>query len=161
MAFRFLPQTAQVQPCFCCSFILRRTASFSILTRPRRSLSDSPSQKSRIFSRSPAAAEENEPGTDGCCGADEAGAAFAFDCECCVCCERLFVEMGAAGGAGGLLMVLPVTDFAGALGTTGTADFAATNGLLPLATAEGVVRVPTAGAGGACAGGTAEPMQRS
>lgn len=54
-----------------------------------------------------------------------------------------------------MLMVLPVTDFAGALGTTGTADLAATKGLLPFATAEGVVRVPWAGAGAACAGGIA------
>jgi len=49
---RFRPHTAQLQLCFCCSFILRRTVSFSILTRLRRSSSPSPSQNSLMRSRS-------------------------------------------------------------------------------------------------------------
>ena len=49
---RFLPQTAQLQLCFCCSFIFLSTVSFSILTRLRRSSSDRFSQNSFIRSRS-------------------------------------------------------------------------------------------------------------
>ena len=45
----------------CCSFILRRTASFSTLTSDRRSFSLSPSQKSRIFSRSPVLVDATGP----------------------------------------------------------------------------------------------------
>ena len=52
MTNRFLPQTAQVQLCRCCSFIFFRTASFSILTRFRRSSSPRPSQNSLMRSRS-------------------------------------------------------------------------------------------------------------
>jgi len=52
MAVRFLPQTVHEQECFCCSFILRRTASFSTLTRERRSSSPRVSQKVLMFSRS-------------------------------------------------------------------------------------------------------------
>ena len=50
--YRFRPQTAQVQLCFCCSFIFLRTVSFSILTRSRRSFSLRPSQNSLMRSRS-------------------------------------------------------------------------------------------------------------
>lgn len=79
----FLPQTPQPQaPCagapgpavpLMAIFIFLRTASFSTLTSALRSLSLSPSQKSRILSRS-----------------DE-GPAFAFAfvpfaCETCCCC---------------------------------------------------------------------------
>src|SRR5437868_5359736 len=52
MAVRFRPQTVQLQECFCCSFIFRRTASFSTLTRDRRSSSPSSSQNCLMFSRS-------------------------------------------------------------------------------------------------------------
>ena len=41
-----------MQLCFCCSFIFLSTASFSILTRLRRSSSPSPSQNSLMRSRS-------------------------------------------------------------------------------------------------------------
>ena len=49
---RFRPHTAQLQLCFCCSFIFRNTASFSTLTSALRSSSLSPSQNSLIRSRS-------------------------------------------------------------------------------------------------------------
>ena len=49
---RFRPHTAHIQLCFCCSFIFLRTASFSILTRFRRSSSPRASQNSLIRSRS-------------------------------------------------------------------------------------------------------------
>ena len=50
--YRLRPQTAQLQLCFCCSFIFFKTASFSILTRFRRSSSPRPSQNSLMRSRS-------------------------------------------------------------------------------------------------------------
>lgn len=49
---RFRPQTAQLQLCFCCSFIFFRTASFSTLTRFLRSSSPRPSQNSLMRSLS-------------------------------------------------------------------------------------------------------------
>ena len=50
--YRFRPQTAQLQLCFCCSFIFLSTASFSTLTRSLRSCSPRLSQNSLIRSRS-------------------------------------------------------------------------------------------------------------
>ena len=49
---RFRPHTAQLQLCFCCSFIFFRTASFSTLTRFLRSSSPRPSQNSLMRSLS-------------------------------------------------------------------------------------------------------------
>jgi hypothetical protein len=50
--YRFLPQTAQLQLCLCCSFIFRNTVSFSTLTNSFLSFSPSPNQNSLIRSRS-------------------------------------------------------------------------------------------------------------
>ena len=156
MAFRLRPHTAQVQPWRCCSFIFLSTASFSILTSERRSGSFNASQKSRIFSRSPLSAKDEVEAVDPPWFVEAGGAcaalAFASSAEAVrrVWSPRAAARLplllaeavldagtGAAGGGGGLLMVLPVTDLAGADGTTGTADFVVTVGAaraFPLAT---------------------------
>lgn len=52
MTHRFRPQTAQLQLCFCCSFIFLNTVSFSTLTKFRLSSSDKFNQNSLIRSLS-------------------------------------------------------------------------------------------------------------
>src|SRR5881628_3304680 len=52
MAVRLRPHTEQLHVCFCCSFILRSTASFSTLTKDFRSSSPNPNQNCLIRSRS-------------------------------------------------------------------------------------------------------------